>query len=79
MPLDLDVRGRVFGIVGSVWDLDNDTTAAVDDESSPRVSIGTGVTWNSPFGPVLIDLGFPVVKEDFDKDELLSFSFGTRF
>ncbi len=79
LPADLDVRGRVFGIIGSVWDLDNDTTAIVDDESSPRVSIGTGVTWNSPFGPVLVDIGIPVVKESFDKDELLSFSFGTRF
>ncbi|MGF1611446.1 MAG: outer membrane protein assembly factor BamA, partial [Kiloniellales bacterium] len=79
LPEELEVRGRVFGIVGSIFDLDNSTTARIDDESSPRVSIGTGLTWNSPFGPVLIDIGYPVVKEDFDKTELISFSFGTRF
>ena len=79
LPEELQVRGRVFGIIGSLWDIDNDTTAVIDDESSPRVSIGAGITWNSPFGPVLIDVGYPVVKEDFDESELISFSFGTRF
>ena len=79
LPEEFDIRGRVFGIVGSLFDLDNDTAAIIDDESSPRVSIGTGVTWNSPFGPVLIDIGLPIVKEDFDEREILSFSFGTRF
>ena len=79
LPEELQVRGRLFGIVGSLWDIDNDTAAVIDDESSPRVSIGAGITWNSPFGPVLIDVGYPVVKEDFDESELISFSFGTRF
>lgn len=79
LPEDLEVRGRVFGIVGSLWDVDNDTAAVVDDEPSPRISIGAGLTWNSPFGPVLIDMALPVVKEDFDESELISFSFGTRF
>ena len=79
LPEDLQVRGRLFGIVGSVWDLDNDTSARVNDEASPRVSVGTGITWISPFGPVLIDLALPVVKEDFDNREILSFNFGTRF
>ncbi len=79
LPEDLQVRGRAFGIIGSVWDLDNDTAAVVDDEASPRVSVGTGITWISPFGPVLIDLALPVVKEDFDNREIISFNFGTRF
>ena len=79
LPSDIEIRGRVFSIVGSVWDLDNNTTAVIDDENTPRISVGTGITWNSPFGPVLIDLALPVIKEDFDESELLSFSFGTRF
>ena len=79
LPSDIEIRGRIFSIVGSVWDLDNNTTAVIDDENTPRISVGTGITWNSPFGPVLIDLALPVIKEDFDESELLSFSFGTRF
>ena len=79
LPQDLDVRGRVFSTIGSLWDFDDDTGAIVDDTSEPRITIGTGLTWNSPFGPVLIDVGIPVVEQDFDESELLSFSFGTRF
>ena len=79
LPEELAVRGRFFGIAGSLFDIDDDTGATVNDEESPRVSLGAGLTWNSPFGPVLIDFAFPVVKEDFDESETVSFSFGTRF
>ena len=79
LPEDLQVRGRLFGIIGSLFEVDNSTTALIDDTSAPRVSIGAGLTWNSPFGPVLVDLAIPVIKEDFDETELISFSFGTRF
>jgi outer membrane protein insertion porin family len=43
------------------------------------VTVGTGISWNSPFGPVIVDLGWAVIKEDYDKTEILSFSFGTQF
>ena len=79
LPEEFDIRGRLFSDFGAVWDLDNSTTARVDDSSSPRITAGAGLSWNSPFGPVIIDLGFPVVKEDFDESQLLTFSFGTRF
>jgi outer membrane protein insertion porin family len=51
----------------------------VNDSSSPRLSVGTGLTWNSPFGPLGIDLGWALIKEDFDETELLRVNFGTRF
>jgi len=38
-----------------------------------------GVSWRSPFGPIRVDLAQAVVKENFDKEELFRFSFGTRF
>jgi outer membrane protein insertion porin family len=43
------------------------------------MSVGTGFSWISPFGPVVIDVAVPVLKEDYDKTELINFSFGTRF
>ena len=80
LPDEFQVRGRVFTDVGAVWDVDGvPSSVVVLDSSSPRVTVGAGFSWVSPFGPVIVDLGFPVVQEDFDKDELLSFSFGTRF
>jgi outer membrane protein insertion porin family len=78
LPEELAVRGRVFSDVGALWAIDGDDSG-VNDSSSPRVSVGTGISWNSPFGPVVIDFGIAVVEEDFDKTELFNFSFGTRF
>jgi outer membrane protein insertion porin family len=79
LPEDLQVRGRVFADVGALWDPDKDATPTTSDSSSPRISVGAGLTWVSPLGPIQIDLGYPIVKEDFDRKELVRFNFGTRF
>jgi len=80
LPFDLDIRGRFFTDVGAAWAIDdNSIPVEVQDSSSPRVTVGTGISWNSPFGPVVIDLGLAIVKEDFDETEIFSFSFGTQF
>ena len=78
LPSEFNIRGRVFTDIGTLTELD-DTGAEILDEASPRVTIGFGVSYVSPLGPILIDFGFPVVKEDFDKEETIRFSFGTRF
>ena len=44
-----------------------------------RASIGAGVIWQSPFGPLRLDVAYPVLKEKYDEDELVRFSIGTRF
>ena len=80
LPFDLDVRGRIFTDIGAVWEIDdNSIPVTLQDSSSPRVTVGTGISWNSPFGPLVVDIGYAVVKEDFDETELFSFSFGTQF
>jgi outer membrane protein insertion porin family len=80
LPEELDVRGRIFTDIAAVWDVeDQGLPVTIEDSSSPRVTVGAGFSWNSPFGPLVIDLGFAVIKEDFDETELLSFSFGTQF
>jgi outer membrane protein insertion porin family len=58
--------------------LDNSSNN-VDDSAAPRVSVGTGLTWRSPLGPIALDFAVPVLKESFDKVEQFRFSFGTRF
>ena len=78
LPDDVNIRGRVFSDVGSLWDFDGLGTD-IEDSSSPRMSVGTGISWVSPFGPFIIDFGVPVVKESFDETEIFHFSFGTRF
>lgn len=80
LPQELDIRGRVFTDAGSSWKLATQgRDDLVDDESAPRLSVGTGLTWVSPFGPLGIDLGFALIKESFDKTEILRLNFGTRF
>jgi len=78
LPAKLGVSGRVFTDMGSSGQLEP-TNATVEDTGSLRVSSGVGITWVSPFGPLGFDVGFPLVKEDFDEEELFRVNFGTRF
>lgn len=45
----------------------------------PRVSVGFGVNWNSPFGPFRIDIAKALVKQDGDDTKLFTFNVGTQF
>ena len=45
----------------------------------PRVSIGVGVNWISPFGPLRIDLAKAVVTQEGDDPKLFTFNVGTQF
>jgi outer membrane protein insertion porin family len=78
LPQEFGLRGRVFTDAGSLGETDT-TLASVTDTNSLRMSVGTGVLWNSPFGPVNIDFTQAILKEDFDKTEVFRFSFGSRF
>lgn len=78
LPEDLGLLGAAFVDAGSLWQVDA-TGPEVRDNNGLRVSVGVGVSWQSPFGPIRIDLAKPLVKERFDDTELLRFSFGARF
>lgn len=45
----------------------------------PRLSVGFGVNWNSPFGPFRIDIGKALLKEPGDDTKLFTFNVGTQF
>jgi outer membrane protein insertion porin family len=49
------------------------------DSASPRLSIGIGVNWNSPFGPLRIDLAKALLTQPGDDTKLLTFNVGTQF
>ena len=51
----------------------------VGDSIAFRAAVGAGVIWQSPFGPLRLDVAYPMLKEDFDETELVRFSVGTRF
>ena len=51
----------------------------VGDTAKPRLSIGIGVNWNSPFGPLRIDLAKALITAEGDDPKLITFNVGTQF
>jgi outer membrane protein insertion porin family len=51
----------------------------IGDSPKPRLSIGVGVNWTSPFGPLRLDLAKAILKQDGDETKLFSFNVGTQF
>jgi outer membrane protein insertion porin family len=49
------------------------------DTWKPRVAVGIGVNWNSPFGPFRINVAYDVVSYEGDDPKLFSFNVGTQF
>jgi len=49
------------------------------DSPKPRLAIGVGVNWVSPFGPLRIDLAKALLKQDGDDTKLFNFNVGTSF
>jgi outer membrane protein insertion porin family len=49
------------------------------DTWKPRMSVGAGVNWNSPFGPFRIDFAYALLKEEGDDTKKFSFNVGTQF
>ena len=78
LPDEFGVGGRVFTDLGSSGKL-SPVNASTRDVDSLRMGMGAGITWESPFGPLGIDLAVPLLKEDFDRTEYVRVNFGTRF
>lgn len=78
LPEEFGLLGHAFTDVGTLGKVDISDPNVKDDETI-RVSVGTGVSWKSPFGPIRLDVALPIRKEGYDKKELIRFSFGTRF
>ncbi|MFO1120955.1 MAG: outer membrane protein assembly factor BamA [Hyphomicrobiales bacterium] len=51
----------------------------VDDSKQFRLSVGAGLIWQSPFGPLRFEAAYPLIKAGFDASEIFRFSVGTRF
>ncbi|WP_324827909.1 outer membrane protein assembly factor BamA [Qipengyuania zhejiangensis] len=51
----------------------------IGDSAAPRVSVGIGVNWNSPFGPFRIDISKVLKSQVGDDTKTFSFNVGTQF
>lgn len=79
LPEELGITGKAFSDVGVIGPPDGVPRNRMNWSQSPRLSAGVGLVWNSPMGPVSIDLAEAILKESFDKTEFFRFNFGTRF
>jgi outer membrane protein insertion porin family len=78
MPLpgtgnDRSFRTFVFGDAGNVYPIGDLKLSEL------RYSVGVGLSWLSPFGPMKFGLGFPVNKREGDRIQRLQFQVGTGF
>jgi outer membrane protein insertion porin family len=86
IPKDVGIRGAVFADAGSLWDykgpvfypVTGETIMPVDSKSV-RSSVGVGLVWDSPFGPLRFDYSFPITKESYDRVQQFRFGGGTKF
>jgi outer membrane protein insertion porin family len=84
LPKDLGIKGAVFADAGSLWNYRGPTTYLGDsvvlaDSNAIRASVGAGIIWNSPFGPLRFDYSFPLMKEGYDRVQQFRFGGGTKF
>ena len=68
------LKGVVFYDIGEAFD-DNQSIRLRD----LRQAYGAGVRWNSPLGPIRIEFGFPIDKEEGEDSAVTLFSLGAPF
>jgi len=95
LPEEFGVSGSVFTDFGTLFDAPegdatprvgkqciggpNATKCDVYDTAELRASVGAGLTWESPFGPLRVDVAYPFLKADYDEVEYFRFGIATRF
>jgi len=67
----------IFLDAANLWGVDYDKS--LNDNSSIRSSIGIGVDWLTPIGPLNFSLSQPISKETTDVTETFRFNLGTTF
>jgi len=86
---ELGLKSSVFVDVGALFSVDdkdiidpnngNVIQKIVADSAKPRVSLGVGFSWNSPFGPFRIDFAKALVKNKYDDTEFFQFNISNQF
>ncbi len=74
------VNAHFFTEAGTLGQVDSKgVTPNLQDKDALRLSVGTGLSWKSPLGPLRGDIAIPLIKEDYDDTRVFNFAFGTRF
>jgi outer membrane protein insertion porin family len=80
-PSDFGLKVALFADAGNVWGYGGPTSIGgqsilLPSSSLIRSSIGAGLIWDSPLGPLRVDYAFPITKEPYDVLQPFRFSAG---
>jgi outer membrane protein insertion porin family len=85
-PKDFGMKLAAFADAGQLLDYVGPTSWAQTGETLInsgngiiRSSVGVGLIWDSPFGPLRFDLAYPITREPYDIKQIFRFGGGTRF
>ena len=70
---DFPILLNIFNDYGLVWENKTDPTK---NDNSLRSSVGFGLKYYSPIGPIGFSWGFPIMDEDYDINRMFLFSVG---
>lgn len=77
LPNELDIKGVVFGDIGAGWGHDKQETETLNS-ADPRISLGVGLAWNSPVGPLRVDYTRAIRKQDYDVEQQITLGYSVR-
>ncbi len=85
-PKDFGMRLATFADAGMLWGFNaptfDPTTGVgmvVADSNKIRSSVGVGLLWDSPLGPLRFDLAYALTRESYDHTQIFRFGGGTKF
>jgi outer membrane protein insertion porin family len=95
LPKEVGLKGAVYADAGSLWGYQGPTSWSAtgevntracptcglqyDDGNLVRSSVGVGLIWASPFGPLRFDYAVPLTKGKYDTVQEFRFGGGTSF
>ncbi|MBA4782193.1 MAG: outer membrane protein assembly factor BamA [Rhizobiales bacterium] len=84
VPRSVGIKTAIFAEAGSLFGFDTqlagtDTLEPGSDNLQIRSSVGAGIIWNSPFGPLRGDFAYVLSDQSFDERQFFRIGGGTRF
>ena len=101
LPKEICIKLAAFADAGALWDYQGPTVGSIpgqktqtldlglDDSGQIRSSVGAGLLWDSPLGPLRFDIAYPITRycatpatggpQVCDREQFFRFSGGTKF
>ena len=71
--VDVSIVIPLFNDYGLIWE---NKTKPSQSDNNIRSSVGFGIKYYSPIGPIGFSWGFPIMEEEYDINRMFLFSIG---